>query len=172
VRVAGWGWSGFAYMVIQWLAYIVSTLWSDTFAADGASKTVRLKVPGMTARIGSSLDTHDHWLVLKAGGMASNRASAEAAEDMISKVSIVDLCTVSVPKCSVVGGGTSLYHTRTPSDHVGPWPPAGATSRRRPKDQLSMPRRKPHELHIKVEKEVDGMDSQVCLPRTLTCMKV
>jgi hypothetical protein len=43
----------------------------------------------MTARSGSLLDTHDHWLLLKIDGTASTWASAAAAEETISKLSIV-----------------------------------------------------------------------------------
>lgn len=69
--------------------HIAATLWSDTFAAEGASKTVRLKVPGMTASKGSSLDTHDQRVVLKSDGMASNWAQADPASDRSNKSSMI-----------------------------------------------------------------------------------
>jgi len=51
---------------------MAATLLSDTSAAEGASHIVRLNLPGITARSGSSLDTHAHRSVLKPAGTASS----------------------------------------------------------------------------------------------------
>jgi hypothetical protein len=51
---------------------------------------VRLKVPGITAKLGSSLDTHDQRLLLKPAGMPSSWPNAEhASERRTSPSSIV-----------------------------------------------------------------------------------
>jgi len=55
---------------------MAATLLSDTSAAEGASHIVRLNLPGITARSGSSLDTHAHRSVLKPAGTASSWLSA------------------------------------------------------------------------------------------------
>lgn len=82
--------------------HITVTLWLDTLAADGASNTVRLNAPGMTARIGFSFDTYVHWLVLNVDGMAFNCASAEAAEAITSRVIMVT-DSHKVCQCIVAG---------------------------------------------------------------------